>query len=300
MNADRAPSLPGVRTVPRGACASLHPDTTVHLVGDSTVADKPVKPPQPERGWGQLIQEYACNPKTIVNHAKDGASSKSFIDEGHWERVRSRLKAGDYVFVQFGHNDQKKEDPARYADARTDYCQNMIRFVRESRNQQAIPVLVTPVCRRRFDQRGRLVDTHGHYPKSVRDIAKSERVPLIDLHQESAKLLGSLGAEASKALFLWVGPHEYATHPEGIKDNTHFSRYGAQLMAKIIIRSLKESELPIAGAFGTPFSYGAGAELSTRVSRQTQEPPMIRKWAFDQAPKRREKPGTQTSPELHV
>lgn len=220
-------------------------EVRIFLIGDSTVADKP-EIDNPERGWGQVLPWFFDRGVVVENHARNGRSTKSFISENRWQRVFEALRPGDYVFIQFGHNDAKREDTTRYAPPHTSYKQNLLRFVRESRSRGAIPVLITPVNRRRFDDSGRLVDLHGDYPKVVREVAKEEDAYLIDLHDKSKKLFENIGPEATKRVFLWVNPGEYESLPSGKQDNTHFTKYGALEVAQLVADGIKELDLPLA------------------------------------------------------
>src|SRR5215467_3078270 len=145
------------------------PPIVIYLAGDSTMAQKTADK-RPETGWGEYLQSQFDNAKIrIENHAQNGRSTKSFIDEGRWQTIVERLRKGDYVFIEFGHNDEKSEDPTRYAAPRTDYRNNLIRFITDVRRKQAFPVLLTPIVRRRFNEKGELLDTHGEYPTVVRE-----------------------------------------------------------------------------------------------------------------------------------
>jgi lysophospholipase L1-like esterase len=223
--------------------APVHP--ALHLVGDSTMADKRTPPSYPERGWGQLLRTLMKEPQRLVNHAANGRSTKRFVDEGRWAHVLSQLAAGDFVLVQFGHNDQKFDDPQRYAPAATDFKDNLRRFVREARERQATPLLATPVTRRSFDARGRLVDTLGDYPEATRDVAREQGVALLDLHERTRAWVQSLGPEASKRMFMWIAPgHPHL--PTGREDNTHFVEAGAIAVARLAAELMREQRLPIA------------------------------------------------------
>ena len=152
----------------------------IYMIGDSTMANKPLYD-NPERGWGQLFPQFFNEKVKIENHAMNGRSTKSFIDEGRWDSVFFKLKKGDYLFIQFGHNDEKADKPNVYAEAHTTYKDNLIKFIKESRSKGAIPILVTPVMRRRFDEKGAVVDTHGDYPSVVKEVAALTKVSVIDL-----------------------------------------------------------------------------------------------------------------------
>jgi len=238
------PAVEDAPPAPVGPKAKIHP--ALHLVGDSTMADKPVDKPNPERGWGQLFPTLVKEPARVVNHAVNGRSTKSFRAEGRWENVLSQLAAGDYVLIEFGHNDEKKEDPKRYAAADTDFKENLRRFIREVRAKGATPILATPVNRRKFDDNGHLTDTHGAYPDAMRVVAVEEKVPLIDLHALTRPLLEKLGPENSKSLFVWVKPGEYASIPNGREDDTHFNEKGALEISQLVANEIRAQKLPLA------------------------------------------------------
>jgi lysophospholipase L1-like esterase len=210
----------------------------IYLCGDSTMANKPLFPAQPERGWGQLLPLYFQESVRIENLAMNGRSSKSFRDEGRWRPVLDRLQPGDYVIVQFGHNDEKKEDPKRYSEPFGSFKQNLERYVREVREKQGWPILATPVTRRSFSD-GVLKDSHGDYSVAMRQVATEQKVPLLELHQRSAELVAKLGLEASKKLYMWVEPGEFATLPEGKQDNTHFNALGASRMCDLAVEEIR-------------------------------------------------------------
>jgi len=217
---------------------------TIYMIGDSTMANKPLND-NPERGWGQLFPQFFNENVKIENHAMNGRSTKSFIDEGRWDSVFFKLKKGDYLFIQFGHNDEKVDKPNVYAEAHTTYKDNLIKFITESRSKGAIPILVTPVMRRRFDEKGVVVDTHGDYPAVVKEVAVLTKVPVIDLHEKSTKLLTDLGVEGSKLLFLHIAPGVYKSLPEGKKDDTHFSEFGATKIGALVVAGIKEQNIEL-------------------------------------------------------
>lgn len=219
---------------------------TVYLIGDSTMADKPTDPPNPEYGWGQLLPRYFSSPAMIQNHAVNGRSTKSFIDEGRWQAVVDALQPGDWVIMQFAHNDEKSEDPTRYAAPRGAYAENLRRFIRETRECGAHPVVATPVMRRRWNEAGEFHDTHGDYPDAARDVAKAEGVPLLELHTLTRKLIEGHGPEGSKRLFLWIPADVYERRPEGYEDDTHFSAYGADRVAALAVQEIIRLQLPLA------------------------------------------------------
>lgn len=215
----------------------------IFTIGDSTMASK--KPEvYPETGWCQVLGQYFKDGVTVHNHAVNGRSSKSFIDEGRWNIVLDSLQAGDYVFIQFGHNDQKEYDSTRYTTPYGTYAQNLEKFVTESRKKGANPVLFTSIVRRKFDKNGKLTDTHGDYPDAVRKVAEKLEVPLIDLQELTEMYVDYLGERASKDLYLWTEPNE--KFPEGRKDDTHLSVEGANTVARMVLTAMKRQELNLA------------------------------------------------------
>ena len=216
---------------------------TIFLVGDSTMADKPLIPANPERGWGQMLPMYFKDGVRIENHAVNGRSSKSFLDEGRWEPVLNQLKPGDYVIIEFGHNDEKKNDPRRYTEPFGGFKTDLVMFIRDARAHGATPILATPVARRKFDDNGGLIDTHGDYVKAVRQVAQEQRALLLEMNTRSAELLASMGPEFSKKLFDWIGPGEFERCPKGLSDDTHFNAYGASRMCDLAVGEI-ESNIP--------------------------------------------------------
>lgn len=214
-------------------------EITVFLISDSTVADKPYANGNPEKGWGQVFPLYFTEGVRVENHAVNGRSSKSFRDEGRWDKVLQKLKRGDYVVIEFGHNDQKSEDPTRYAAPETDYRQNLERYITETRTKGGHPVLATPIVRRKFDESGKLEDTHGVYPEVVRQVAAKHKVPLLDLHKKTEELVARYSPERSKALFLHLEPGEYASLPQGKTDDTHLSAYGAFRVCDLVVEEMQ-------------------------------------------------------------
>jgi lysophospholipase L1-like esterase len=213
--------------------------TTVYTIGDSTMADK-IKPEEnPETGWGQVLPLFFNSDVIIDNRAVNGRSTRSFIDEKKWEAIYTVLKPGDYVFIQFSHNDEKIADSTRYTNPHTTYRHNLIRFVNESREKGAIPVLFTSIARRNFNENGVLVGTHGDYPLETRLVAQELKVPFVDLEYYSELLEASYGPEKSKALHLHFKPAEISYYPEGKSDDTHLSKKGALAIAGLAIDQIK-------------------------------------------------------------
>lgn len=208
----------------------------IYTIGDSTMANKTADK-FPETGWGQVLSVYFESNVTVDNRAKNGSSTKTFINESRWQQVADSLSAGDYVFIQFGHNDEKNYDTIRYAAPHGLYKSNLERFVKETQAKGAIPVLFTPIPRRAF-KNGKLSDTHGEYPEVVRQVSRELEVVLVDLNQLGTDYVNSLGEELSKETYLWVHPCD--NYPGGIQDNTHLSEKGAHQFAGLVINELQK------------------------------------------------------------
>ncbi len=216
----------------------------VYLAGDSTMATKPLD--LPERGWGMALNGLFKDPAMIQNHAVNGRSTKSFINEGRWQRLVAALQPGDFVIIQFGHNDEKVENPNVGTDPATTFRDNLRRFIRETRAKQATPILATPVARRKFDKTGKLQPTHGVYPAAIRAVAAEEKVDLLDLEAATSKWLQDVGDEPSKKFFMWIAPGTNPKIPEGRQDDTHFVEAGAVHVAELAGAQIREQQLLLA------------------------------------------------------
>jgi len=209
----------------------------VYTIGDSTMADKNAEV-FPETGWAQVLQRFFDDQVKIHNHAVNGRSTKSFIAEGRWQVVLDSLQKGDYVFIQFGHNDEKDKDTSRYTKPFGSYTANLKKFVTETRMKGATPVLFTPIVRRKFDDKGMLVNTHGDYPVAVRKLAKKMKIHLIDMQKFTAGKVQDLGDVRSKELYLWTEPNR--KFPKGRQDDTHLCTKGALCYASLAVQELKK------------------------------------------------------------
>ncbi len=233
---DTAPDRP----LPERTNATPSPDgLTIFMIGDSTMANKPLIPANPERGWGQILGMYFKDGARVDNRAVNGRSSKSFRAEGRWRSILQQIKPGDFVVIQFGHNDQKKDSAERYTEPFGSFKQNLIRYATEARERGATPILATPIARRKFDADGNLLDTHGDYVEATRQAAREANVPLLDLNRRSYELMTQLGDESSKRLFDWIPAGEFARHPVALKDDTHFNAYGASRICDLAIEEMK-------------------------------------------------------------
>jgi lysophospholipase L1-like esterase len=215
------------------------------LAGDSTMAPKEADK-RPETGWGEMLQPWFNERDVrVVNHAKNGRSTRTFISEGRWQALLEQIRPGDFVFIQFGHNDQSVHKVERYTPP-GQYRANLERFVGDVRARQGKPVLFTPVVRRRFNEQGNFHDSHGDYPDLVRAVALETHTTLIDMEHSSRAILIDLGEEASKALYLWLEPGQSVNYPEGLQDNTHFTPEGARTMAGLVALDISLSRLGLA------------------------------------------------------
>jgi lysophospholipase L1-like esterase len=217
----------------------------VWLIGDSTCANKEIRA-FPETGWGMPFTFFFDSTVQVRNMAVNGRSTKSFIVENRWQHVLDSLQEGDYVFIQFGHNDEGKEKTGRYTTPE-EFGVNLLRYVNETRSKNGIPVLLTPVARRTFDSASsRLKESHPVYSDVVRKVAADNKVPLIDLDAKSMTLLQQFGPEQSKLLFLHLAPGEHPNYPEGKTDNTHFNELGARMMAELVLAEIRKQNIGLA------------------------------------------------------
>lgn len=232
---------------------------TIFMIGDSTMANKDIRGGKMERGWGMMLKNFFTEDVIVDNHALNGRSSKSFISEGHWQKVVEKIKPGDYVFIQFGHNDEK-DDPKRHTDPGTTFDENLRKFVKETRMRGGIPVLFNSVVRRIFtnsttavaddDTRSNssaglvegdtLVDTHGDYLLSPRNVARELDVPFVDANKITHDLEQGLGPDKSKKLHMWYLPNEIPSLPKGRQDNTHYNVYGAYVVAGLLADAVSD------------------------------------------------------------
>ena len=241
--------------------------TTIFIIGDSTAANKDISGGKQERGWGMALQCYFDDNILVDNHAVNGRSSLSFIREGRWDKVLEKIRPGDYVIIQFGHNDEKSCEK-RHTDPGSTFDYIMAKYVRETREKGGIPVLMNCVVRRNFftkapqnddDESLRtttfkdgvkmvegdsLIDTHGLYRVAPRDVAQRMNVHFVDANQITHNLEQGLGTEASKKLHMWFRPGEEPSVPDGRPDNTHYNVYGAHVVAKLLADALCE-EIPL-------------------------------------------------------
>lgn len=210
---------------------------TVFMIGDSTMADRNTDNENQERGWGQMLPCFLTDGIKVENHAACGRSTLSFIREGRWQTVLNKLKQGDYVIIQFGHNDEKN-DITLHTVPGSSFDENLRKFVREAREKGANPILLNSIVRRNYpptpdsphqyvyeEEGDSLVDTHGEYIHSPRNVAHEMHVPFIDMAKLTYDLVTAMGPEKSKELFLWIPAGKYSCYPQGKTDNTHLLVY---------------------------------------------------------------------------
>lgn len=230
---------------------SLPPEKkiTLYLIGDSTVSIKQVKA-YPETGWGMPFVYFFDSTVTVDNRAQNGRSTRTFMAENRWQPVVNALQEGDYVFIQFGHNDEVKTKASYTTEE--EFKNNLVKYVTDTRSRKAVPILITPVARRKFDSTGKLESTHEVYSEIVRVTAREQQVTLIDLDRKSQALLQSMGVENSKLLFLQLKPGEHPNYPGGKDDNTHFNELGARMMAQLVLAEIRALQLELAGRIVNP------------------------------------------------
>jgi lysophospholipase L1-like esterase len=231
-------SHPSVRKI---TVESISDVPTVYLAGDSTVVDQDK---EPWAAWGQMLPRFFGPEVAIANHAESGETIRSFESERRWAKIFSTIKSGDYLLLQFAHNDQK---PGRgYVPAETDYTALVEKYVEKARQIGAHPVLVTSMNRRTFDEAGKITDTLAPYPQTLRKIAQEEKLPLIDLNAMSKVMWETMGPEGTLKAFVHYPANTFPGQTEELKDNTHFNSYGAYELARCVVESLREEKVPLA------------------------------------------------------
>lgn len=249
-----------------GVTAQEQCDTiTVFMIGDSTMANKPLKDENQERGWGQMLPMMLQGKIRVDNHAVNGRSSRSFINEGRWDKVIEKMGKGDYLIIEFGHNDEKPGEK-RHTDPGSTFDDNLRMFAQKALEKGATPILMNSIVRRNFpasvtekaedrddnpptavgptknkEEGDILVDTHGAYLISPRTVAAELSTPFVDLNALTHSLVQSLGREKSKELFMWIPANTYKFCPDGKIDNTHLNIYGGKVVAAIAAKAISET-----------------------------------------------------------
>jgi lysophospholipase L1-like esterase len=216
----------------------------LYLIGGSTMATFPDT--RPVVGWGQKLPQFFKDPAQIDNRARSGRSSKSFIDQGLWDQVIGDIRAGDFLIMCFGTNDSAADD-ARHTEPRGSFRANLARFIHETRAKGATPILATSVAHRRWDEKGQWGESASEYVVVTRELAASERVPLMEMFDRTVALEKSLGPEGSITLHLYLPPGKFESYPNGAKDNTHYNADGATRVAGLAIAEIRRLKLPMVG-----------------------------------------------------
>jgi lysophospholipase L1-like esterase len=229
----------GVCTEPQARAVS------VFMIGDSTMSVYDASL-YPRMGWGQPLGElFSAECAVVVDKAVSGTSSKSFFDRGDWAPIKDELEQGDYVLIQFAHNDEKSDDATRYTEPQTTYKQYLTTYVTDTREKGATPLLLTPVNRNNWSGGG-LSDSHGAYPPAMRELAVELAVELVDLTALSKEYFERIGQAETTALFLNLAPGEFPNYPNGNSDNTHFQERGARLIGQLAMADAFAQKLTLA------------------------------------------------------
>ncbi|SHG63048.1 GDSL-type esterase/lipase family protein [Massilia sp. CF038] len=230
----------------------------VYLAGDSTVMSYG-SGNAPQQGWGGRLSALFGAGVSFSNRAIGGRSSKSFVDEGRLAAIVTAIRPGDYLFVQFGHNDDYS-DPRLHTDPFTTYKTYLGKYVDQARGAGAVPVLVTPMARRHIDGAGRFINDFVDRVSAIRQLAAEKQVALIDLNDKSLAFYRQIGVAATTDVFLWLAPGAYAKFPNGVHDITHFQEYGAAQLARFVSEGIEENRLGIRSLIGA-VAYPAEAGL---------------------------------------
>lgn len=262
------------------AAAEPADTVTIFMIGDSTMANKPLDNENQERGWGQMLPMMLRGAVKVDNHAVNGSSTKSFIDEGRWDKVMNLIKPGDYVVIQFGHNDEKAGKPKKYTVPGGTFDDNLRKFVSEARSKGAQPILMNSIVRRNFPvdtaavhidrddnppvgfenvkhtpEGDLLVDTHKAYLDAPRRVAREMAVPFVEMNTLTHNLVQGLGKEPSRELFMWIPEGKYPFCPKGKVDNTHLNIKGATIVAGIAARAMAEAVPSLRDYIVTEYNY---------------------------------------------
>ncbi|WP_390592147.1 rhamnogalacturonan acetylesterase [Simiduia litorea] len=222
---------------------------TLHLAGDSTMAEKDPKD-YPETGWGQPFSVFFDSDTKVINYAKNGRSTRTFKSEGRWKKLLGAVTPGDYVFIQFGHNDESLHKKDRYTTPETFY-NNLAEFVQDTRAKKATPILLTPVTRRYFD--GKVInETHAEYSALTRKLAVEKKLALIDMDTLTRAHFSAQGDELSKLRFMHLAPGLHPNYPKGVTDDTHFNELGAREAAQLVLQDLIRQDHPLAQRLRLP------------------------------------------------
>nr|WP_321408160.1 rhamnogalacturonan acetylesterase [uncultured Carboxylicivirga sp.] len=213
---------------------------TVFLCANSTVVDQDY---EPWIGWGQMFPRFFNEKVAVANYAESGETATGFIARGRLAKLLTQAKKGDYIFVEFGHNDQKEKGEGR--GAYLNFTDRLNEFVEKAKEKEMNLVFVTPTQRRSFNDEGKIMDTHGDYPDAMKKVAEKQNVPLIDLHSYTRTLYEAMGVDESKKAFVHYPANTFPNQPKALADNTHFNPYGGSQIVQCVVYGMKEINLPL-------------------------------------------------------
>lgn len=224
--------------------------THVFMAGDSTMSIKEVKD-YPETGWGVPFSYFFDEHLVVDNRARNGRSTRTFKSEGRWQSIMDELSSDDYVFIQFGHNDQSEHKKDRYTPPK-DFQANLTGFVADVRSKGAEPILLTPITRRYFNEQGVIEPTHGVYADLVRDVAREQKVTFLDMEAITREYFQAMGDDLSALRFMHIAADLHPNYPIGVSDDTHLNHLGAREVAQLVLTELKRQQHPLASRLRTP------------------------------------------------
>ena len=231
---------PSVRSI---AIEPIKKEPTIYIAGDSTVVDQDV---EPWTAWGQILPRFPRPGVVVANHAESGETIKSFVGEQRFAKIFSQIKPGDYLFMQFAHNDQKIDHKTGQPVVPIDeYKALLVEYIAKARAAGATPVLVTSMNRRTFDDAGKITNSLAGYPDAMREVAAQQRAALIDLNAMSKTLFEAMGPEGSMKAFMHFPANAYPNQTKAISDDTHFNSYGAYELARCIVNGIRQNDLPL-------------------------------------------------------
>jgi len=236
------------------ACSSIKIEpaddvTTLWLCGNSTVVDQDY---EPWASWGQMIPRWFDDKIAVANYAESGETAASFIAANRLKKIMTLAKAGDYLFIEFGHNDQKQKTPG--SGAYYNFATNLKQFIDEAKAKGVTPIFITPTQRRTFNTAGKITESHGDYPDAMRWVAQREGVQVIELHDMTRTFFETLGVEGSKQSLVHYAANTFPGQFTALADNTHFNPYGAYEIAKMVLQGIKDLNMPFASHISTDFT----------------------------------------------
>ncbi|HEY8570140.1 MAG TPA: rhamnogalacturonan acetylesterase [Microbulbifer sp.] len=232
-----------------GTSAMAEPQTTIFMAGDSTMAIKEIKD-YPETGWGVPFAVFFDDAIKVDNRAMNGRSTRTFIEEGRWKGIMDEIKTGDYVIIQFGHNDESESKKDRYTPP-AQYKANLSRFINDVRKAGAEPILMSPITRRYFEGEHQIQHTHPYAPL-VREVAAKEKVEFIDMEVVTREYFQAMGDKDSALRFMHIAPDLHPNYPLGVRDDTHLNQLGAREVAQLVLAELRKREHALAKRLRTP------------------------------------------------